>query len=258
MPDCSQLEPFLTPYVDGELDRARREAIDEHIRICAPCWTRVSAERAVRRTLLAHRRALEEVVAPAPLRRRCAAAADAGVVSVAQTDAAWRAWRLAFTPLVCAAAIVLVLAGAGVYELTMRSSRFMAAELVADHVKCFGLVNRVIEPDDRAATVEATLESSFGWRLRMPERAGRLGLELVGARPCLYGEGRVAHIMYRHNGRPMSVFILPKTVRADEVVEVMGHEARIWPSGDRTFVLVARERREELEPIAAFVQASLR
>ena len=30
----------------------------------------------------------------------------------------------------------------------------------------------------------------------------RAGLELVGARPCLYGEGKVAHIMYRHNGRP--------------------------------------------------------
>ncbi len=45
----------------------------------------------------------------------------------------------------------------------------------------------------------------------------RAGLELVGARPCLYGEGRVAHIMYRHHGVPVSLFMLPHSARAQEV-----------------------------------------
>jgi len=80
----------------------------------------------------------------------------------------------------------------------------------------------------------------------------------VGARPCLYGEGRVAHIMYTHEGRPVSLFMLPNTARSRELVKVLGHEAAIWCVGNRTFVVVAREPRPEVERIASFVRASLR
>jgi len=63
--------------------------------------------------------------------------------------------------------------------------------------------------------------------------------------------------MYRHNGRPVSVFMLPKTTRPEEIVEVMGHEAAIWSAGDRTFVLIAREPPAEVARMVSFVQASL-
>ena len=66
-------------------------------------------------------------------------------------------------------------------------------------------------------------------------------MELLGARVCLYGRGLAAHLMYRHNGQPVSVFMIPKTSRSEAVVDVMGHEAAIWSTGGRTFVLVARE-----------------
>ena len=79
--------------------------------------------------------------------------------------------------------------------------------------------------------------------MHLPDDPARAGLELVGSRPCLYGEGEIAHIMYRHEGRPVSLFMLPRTARTEELVEVLGHEAAIWCVGDRTFVLVAREPR---------------
>jgi anti-sigma factor RsiW len=93
--------------------------------------------------------------------------------------------------------------------------------------------------------------------VHLPEDASTAGLELVGARPCLYGEGRVAHIMYRHEGHPVSLFMLPQTERAQALVEVFGHEAVIWCANKRTFVLVAREPRRDVERMAAFVQAAL-
>jgi hypothetical protein len=89
------------------------------------------------------------------------------------------------------------------------------------------------------------------------ERLRAAGLHLVGSRPCLYGEGRIAHIMYRHEGRPVSLFMLPNSSRSRELVEVLGHQAAIWCVGNRTFVLVAREPRREVERLASFVQASL-
>src|SRR5260370_36307028 len=95
----------------------------------------------------------------------------------------------------------------------------------------------------------------------LQEVVEREGMELVGARVCLYGRGRAAHIMYRHNGQPVSVFMIPKMTRADQVVGVMGHEAAIWSAGGRTLVLIAREPAapgDDLSRMTALVQAALR
>src|SRR5438309_3302639 len=100
--------------------------------------------------------------------------------------------------------------------------------------------------------------SSSGWHLRLPPQLHNAGLQLVGARRCLYGERKIAHIMYRHQGRSVSIFMLPGSARPEELVEVLGHEAAIWSAGDRTFVLVTRGSREEVQQMASYVKASLR
>jgi hypothetical protein len=63
--------------------------------------------------------------------------------------------------------------------------------------------------------------------------------------------------MYRHHGRPVSVYMIPKMTRSDAVVDVMGHEAAIWSSGGRTFVLVAREPEADVARMTAFIQTAL-
>jgi anti-sigma factor RsiW len=131
----------------------------------------------------------------------------------------------------------------------------MAAELVADHAKCFAM-NGALGTHQAASVVEASMASSFDWQMHLPD-ASRAGLELVGARQCMYGEGRIAHIMYQHHGRPLSLFMLPAAVRPQEIVEVLGHEAAIWCANNRTFVLVSGEPRREVEQIASYVQASV-
>jgi anti-sigma factor RsiW len=248
MIDCQTLDPLVTPYVDGELDAARRDAVEAHLRRCAPCHSRVAAEQSVREVIRARRDALTKTGAPPALRARCAAMTRTPPV---------RAWRARAIPFALAATLTLVVGGTSLYEVTDRSATVMAAELTADHIKCFG-VNRLLDTHDSAATVERSIGSTFGLRVALPDHPQQAGLELVGERPCLYGEGRVAHIMYRHNGHPVSLFMLPKTTRPDSLVEVMGHEAAIWSSGDRTFVLIAREPRGEVEQMAEFVHATLR
>jgi hypothetical protein len=107
-------------------------------------------------------------------------------------------------------------------------------------------------------TVQSSMAASFGWNMRLPLGPEREGLELVGSRPCLYGEGKIAHIMYRHNGRPLSLFMLPRTERPEQLIETLGHECAIWSSADRTFVLVSREGRADVERLAEYVHASMR
>ena len=79
-------------------------------------------------------------------------------------------------------------------------------------MKCFA-ANSLLGTHDAPAAVESSMLSAFGWHLHLPEQFDASGLELVGARRCLYGEGKVAHLMYRDQGRPVSIFMLPKRVR---------------------------------------------
>jgi hypothetical protein len=161
-------------------------------------------------------------------------------------------------PFALAASVSLVVGGTFLYQLTDRSSRVLIAELAADHLKCLAL-NGVLRLDHTPpAAVEISMRSGFGWDVQLPQHPERAGLELVAFRPCLYGKGRIAHLMYRCEGRPVSVFMLPKTTRPTEFVDVLGYQAAIWSTGGRTFVVMARRPRPEVQRIAAFVQAALR
>lgn len=263
MSDCRSIDPLVTPYIDGELSGTDRTKVDEHLRHCAPCYSRIAAEGAVRDLLHEQKGALTLERASSSLRSHCSRLAGrnetdpqpAETPSVAGVGRWAPAWR-AVAPLVLAASLVLVVAGAFVYQATHHSSLVLAAELAADHMKCF-TANNILGTHDAPAAVESSMLSAFGWQLHLPQQLDASGYELVGARRCLYGEGKVAHLMYRDEGRPVSIFMLPQRMRAEELVEVLGHEAAIWSSGDRTFVLITRGSRDEVEKMATFVKAAL-
>ena len=125
MPDCQSIDPLVTPYVDGELDSANRERLEHHLRACPPCYSRVQAERAVRNLLQQRQPLFRGECAPAVLRARCAAYRPVASLSGATATA----WRRRAAPFAAAAALVLVVGGAFLYQATARSSRVLAAEL---------------------------------------------------------------------------------------------------------------------------------
>jgi anti-sigma factor RsiW len=270
MSDCQRIEPFVTPFVDGDLQEADdRDAVARHLRVCAPCASRVAAERAVRDLIHRAKPSLDAPRAPDSLRATCAklAGRDAppgapgapGFSRAASSSSSSRgatSWRARLPAIALAATLVLIVGSAFLYQITEKSARIMAAELAADHVKCFAM-NRMLGTRQAASLVERSMIARFDWPMHLPDNPAGAGLELVGARPCLYGEGKVAHIMYLHQGHPVSLFMLPNASRSRDLVRVLGHEAAIWCVGKRTFVLIAREPREEVERMAAFVQAGL-
>jgi anti-sigma factor RsiW len=259
-PSCRKIDPLVTPFIDGELPDPDRRDVEEHLSACPPCHSRIVAEREVHELIRARVPAIKKTEAPDSLHAKCWEIAR---LKPQPSDAAPRTTlapvvpssRLA--PYALAASLVLVVGGAFVYQATDKSTRVLAAELTADHVKCFAL-NRALGTHDAAEAVASSMSSGFDWRVHLPDDPAKAGMELVGSRPCLYGEGKIAHIMYRHEGHPVSLFMLPNSARAEEFVEVLGHEAKIWCVGNRTFVLVAREPRADVERMASFVQASLR
>src|SRR5205814_3119883 len=126
------------------------------------------SERAVRELMRVKRAEIAAEAAPDALRARCAAL-RAGAAGAALLPSAWRA-RL--KPLSIAAGVVLVAGGVGLYEATDRSTRVLAAELTADHVKCFGVMNTLLGTNADAAMIERAMKEMFGWQMHVPESAG--------------------------------------------------------------------------------------
>ncbi len=264
MPECSHIDALVTPFVDDALPEGERQAVTRHIAACPACRAKVAVERSIH-SLMAARRADLTPPAPAELKSRCAALCSrqtAPVIDFASSRAASRVgvlsvWRARLAPYALAASLVLAVTGAFIYQATRSSSRVLAAELALDHEKCFGL-NALLGTQHSANAVEAAMADGFDWHMRLPDISDHDDVSLVGSRLCLYGEGKTAHIMYRHNGRPVSLFMLPRESRPDELVKILGHQARIWSAGDRTFVLVAKESAPEMERMTALVRTVLR
>jgi len=265
MPDCSRIDALVTPFVDGELPESETQAVAGHLSACPVCRAKVAAEQSIRALMQQRRRDLCGC-APSALKSRCARLASSsrsdaqGPRVLPMPARAQRplstTWRTRLMPLGIAAALFLVV-GTLVYQATGSSSRVLAAELTADHEKCFRM-NKLLGTHDTAAGVEAAMSRGFGWQMRMPDISSHRDISVVGSRPCLYGEGTTAHIMFTQNGEPVSLFMLSRRPRAEEVVEVFGHQCRIWSEGDRTFVLVARASTVPLDQMAALMRTTIK
>jgi len=251
MARCDDIDRSVTPYLDGELGEAERRIVDTHLEACPPCARRVAAEGTARRVVMVKAASLA-VAVPDDLRRRCAALAPARRADRRWAAAGWRALSLATASLV-----VLGLAGTLVYGVVTHSPTVLAAELTLDHVKCFALFEPRVAGAD-AAAVARQLEADYGWRLAVPAGSTADHLTLLGARRCLSTDGRVAHILYRHNGQPVSLFMVPGTTHPESRVAVAGHVARMWTRGGTTYVMVGSESEPDLQPVAAYFQSARR
>ncbi len=249
MATCQDVGRRMTPYVDAELAVTERQEVEGHLRTCRSCAGRAAAEGAARRVVMGKATTLS-VCAPDALWERCVALAPKR-----RARPWWGAVTLRTLSLATASLVVAGLAGTLVYAIATGSPTLLAAELALDHVKCFALFEPRVAAAD-ATAVARQLEADYGWRLNVPASSPADRLTLLGARRCLSTDGRMAHVLYRHNGRPVSLFMMPGRARPEARIAVAGHVARVWTRGDTTFVMVGSESEPELRPVATYFQAA--
>ena len=173
-----------------------------------------------------------------PARGWAAAAAFALRASAPRAAAALRTSAPRLVP-VSLTALLIVFTGTALFSLaTQRSDTLLAAQLTADHAKCFKLFAGEGSATADAARLEQMLSDRYGWDVHVPPSSAAEGVELIGARRCLYADGRIPHVMYRVNGRNVSLFMLEGVARDDADVTSLGHRSRIWSRGATTYVLV--------------------
>ena len=249
MSKCRDLEPLLAAYVDGEAPVAERATVDAHIERCPPCRARIAGEQIAHDVLRAHRGALR-VAASDALRARCAGRRQAARFGRALALRPWLPLSLAAT---------LVLAVAGVFVFGVNSSvEALATQLTLDHVKCFKLA--AAEAGTPADAGQHWADTQ-GWALTVPASSPPEQLQFVCVRRCFVTDGRVAHLMYRWRGEPLSVYVLPSAGHPgldEDVVERFGHEAVLWTDRGRTYVVLARGRPEALQGVVKYVRANVR
>lgn len=252
MSKCQDLEPLLASYVDGEAPTDARASVDAHLDRCPTCRDRVAGERAAR-TVLTARRARLRPCASEHLRARCAAHRLRRSGLFARSARAW-------VPLSLAATLMLAVTGAFVFGLN-DNLEAVAAQLTLDHVRCFQLAPERLTHTD-AATAGREWAASQGWTLQVPESSAAAQLELLGIRRCVTASGSTAHLLYKWRGQPLSVFVLPRTLRRnarlDETVDNFGHEAVVWSAGDRTYVVLAHGRPADLGSVIGYIRTRAR
>jgi anti-sigma factor RsiW len=243
MPSCREIDPLFAAYVDGEATADERAAVDAHLKACPKCRHQTALQAIVRDTV---KEKLCRPSAPDALRERCRAAARTGTLPFGIS-------RSTFTSISMAAALTIVLGGVLLYSLTGLSPTVLAAQLTLDHVKCFAVDSAQAPVDVQAS--EQQYERDYGRHVELP-RADIAGLQLVGLRRCFCGEGAAAHAMYRLDGRPVSLYVIPGAHRERASTDVFGHDALIWSKDNTTYVLVSKEPRAALEALAAAMEGS--
>jgi anti-sigma factor RsiW len=253
MKDCRETSERLTPYVDDALPPEERGDIERHLNACPPCRQSAVEEQGGRTVVRECASRLRQPPLPPGLRSRCEALArDHSRVST------FASWRLRLVPLTLVATIVIV-AGLALFSLiTRRSDAVLAAQLTADHIKCF----KVFVPDQEAdpRQVEAQLEENYGWDMHVPGSSPENDVRLLGGRRCMYASGPLPHVMYStEDQKPVSLFRLEGEIRDEASVETMGHLCRIWSRGGNTYVLVAPESAaQDIGRIARYVQQEVK
>lgn len=235
MKECHDIEPLLTPYVDGEIDAPEVADVRAHLARCGPCRAAEEAERRARVWVRENAASLRGT-APSVLATKCRQ-----LCSSPQARSRW------FVPAAVAASVAVLLGGSMVLLLS-NERRALAAELSADHQRCFASSSSAV-PSTAFAVGDRTVE--------VPAGDTALGLELTGVRACRIRRVLMAHALYRCQGRPVSLYV----AQADElpaIPAIMGAEVRTWTGAEQCYALVGEVTGAEMDRIEQYVRAFMR
>jgi anti-sigma factor RsiW len=258
MSECRQTIDSLPPFADGLLQPDERRAIERHLAACPPCRRLADDERSGRRVLRHAASTLLVEPLPPGLQGRCEALVRARQGSRAALSDMRPWWRVRLVPVLLAVVVMIFTASAFFSLATRRSDALLAAQLTADHSKCFKLFAPAAGVTADPQNIEHVLSEQYGRNVHVPPSSTDDDIQLIGARRCLYGDGLVPHVMYRVHGQDVSLFVLPGTERKPDDLVTLGHRSQIWSRDGTTFVLVTPADTGDLAGASRYVMREAR
>jgi anti-sigma factor RsiW len=186
--DCRRVRELMDSYISSELTVESNHELLQHVERCDTCRAELGRRERTRALLI-------ESFGPVP----DSPGLDARITrAIDHHDRKW--WRLAqYGGL--AAALALVVGAAAWFSMPVDAAAF--DDSVDDHIAC--ALTYPPEVTYSAERAETNLEPAYRPILKaVSHTAG--SYELIDAHMCPYQGRNYAHLVYRANGRPLSVF----------------------------------------------------
>jgi anti-sigma factor RsiW len=209
--NCTEAETLVPGYVDGEIDAARAQSIEQHVRDCPACAAKHRDLVALRTRIRAE---APYFAAPPALHARVRALlaeSQHGAPARPRADRdRWR-WLTGGALAGCAATMLAWVLGTTVID--WRANDDLVTEAVGSHVRAT-LGNHLTEvASSDQHTVKPWLSARLDYSPPVRDFANE-GFALTGGRLDVLDQRPVATLVYRYRLHTIDVFVRPESARA--------------------------------------------
>jgi anti-sigma factor RsiW len=230
--NCAEMNLLLHAYADGELDAVRSLEVEQHVKSCGACATKMNSLKALQSAIKESDLAYS---APVSLRRsvRKIASPSEGRAMHAPRSLEWF-WKWLAIGATAVAVLAIVLRPAG----TSQNDALMA-EVVSAHVRSLMAEHLTDVVSSDKHTVKPWFAGKLDFAPNVADFADQ-GFALVGGRLDYLNGRTVAALVYKHNKHFINVFTWPaaNTV-ASEQESYRGYNVVTFDAGGFHYYLVS-------------------
>lgn len=246
---CQDCEELLHPYLDGELDAARRTTVDEHLHGCADCRRHLEQFQALRRALQ-----MPELRYPANDMLRQRLKAQLAKADARERRPVWPMWSGAIAAGVLAVALFWnfvphgAAPAADVDDAMVDSAVDQQQDALKDNH-----VTDIASTDAKA--VQSWFNGKLAYNPPVPDLTAQ-GYTLVGGRLDKVKGTPAAALTYKHGDDVVTVFVCPAQ-HGDKGMDTDsddGYQVVYWTKGSLSFWVVSKLDLDHLKSVSSAVQ----
>jgi len=239
---------LLHAYLDDELDLVRSMELEDHLAECGDCANEIASYRALR-----------EGVQAADLRYQPSSEFRSRLLSTLQQQERPQPTliqrRIPSWSWAAVAALLLLASGALLLDLSQRSERRLASEIVTDHVRSLMASHLT----DVATSDHHTVKPWFTGKLDFSPQVRDLsadGFELIGGRLEYLDGHSAAAIVYQRRKHIINLFTWPTSASDEEPLATAQHGFNLveWKHAGMYYCAISDLNRQELIELVSLLR----